>query len=393
MNSKQNLNSCKLQQLIGDRLRTSPQQRITFAEYMDLVLYDPNYGYYGSGTVAFGAEGDFFTSTSVGADLGELLAVQFQQMWHKLNCPHPFTLVEMGAGNGRLAADILNFLRGNYPEFLSALRYIIVEQSPVLRQQQQELLSDWTKINLNWQTLAELPPNSVTGCFFSNELIDAFAVHLVTIADRDLQEIYLTLDEGNLREIVAPLSTPKIAAYFDLIDIDLLDRTYDNGYRTEVNLAALDWLDTIAHKLQQGYILTIDYGYPASRYYSPQRNQGTLQCYYQHRRHHNPYVNLGYQDLTTHVNFTALERQGELSGLERIGFTQQGMFLMALGLGDRLNELSSGKYKVTEILHRRDALHQLINPAGLGGFGVLVQGKGLNAQQQTLLGLTIPSMI
>ena len=393
MNSKQNLNSLKLRQLIGDRLKASPQQRITFAEYMDLVLYHPDYGYYGSGMVDFGAEGDFFTSASLGTDLGELLAVQFHQMWHKLDCPHPFSLVEMGAGNGRLAADILSFLQGNYPDLMAAVRYIIVEQSPVLRKQQQELLQDFAEIDLSWQTLAELPDNSVKGCFFSNELIDAFPVHLVTIEDNNLQEIYLTAADGNLRETIAPLSTPKIAAYFDLIGIDLLDRTYGNGYRTEVNLAALNWLDTLAHKLQQGYILTIDYGYTATRYYSPHRNQGTLQCYYHHRRHHNPYVNLGYQDLTAHVDFTALERQGELSGLDKIGFTQQGMFLMALGLGDRLNQLSSGKYNVREILHRRDTLHQLIDPAGLGGFGVLVQGKGLDTQQRTLLGLTTPPMI
>ena len=189
MNSKQNLNSSQLRQLIGDRLRTSPQQRITFAEYMDLVLYDSNYGYYGSGIVGFGAKGDFFTSASLGADLGELLAVQFQQMWHKLDCPDPFNLVEMGAGNGRLAADILNFLQRDYPDLMAAVRYIIVEQSPVLRKQQQELLQDFAEIDLSWQTLAELPDNLVIGCFFSNELIDAFPVHLVTIEDNNLQEI------------------------------------------------------------------------------------------------------------------------------------------------------------------------------------------------------------
>ena len=137
-------------------------------------------------------------------------------------------------------------------------------------------------------------------------------------------------------------------------------------------------------------MITIDYGYTADKYYHPQRNRGTLQCYYQHRYHHDPYINLGYQDITVHANFTALECQGKLWELEKIGFTQQGLFLMALGLGDRLNELSSGKYNVREIFQRRDALHQLINPTGLGGFGVLIQGKGLPEKARCLSGLDLP---
>ncbi|MGK7894450.1 MAG: SAM-dependent methyltransferase, partial [Xenococcus sp. (in: cyanobacteria)] len=116
---------------------------------------------------------------------------------------------------------------------------------------------------------------------------------------------------------------------------------------------------------------------------------GTLKCYYQHRHHNNPYINLGRQDITSHIDFTAIENQGIKSGLETIGFTKQAMFLMALGLGDRLQELSSGKYKIQEILQRRDALHQLINPTGLGGFGVLIQGKNLTKEQHNLQGMKI----
>lgn len=391
MNSTKYINSQKLRALIWERIETSPQQRITFAEYMDLVLYEPTYGYYSSGVVNIGAGGDFFTAASLGADWGELLAIQFKEMWHKLNCPNPFTLVEMGAGNGRLAVDILNYLQRDRSDLISSLQYIIVEHSPQLKKQQQKLLQEFSELNLTWKSLSELPDDSVNGCFFSNELVDAFPVHLVTTDGNNLQEIYLTLQDGNLAETTSTLSTPNIAAYFDLIDINLLNEAYSDRYRTEVNLAALDWLKTISQKLKQGYVLTIDYGYTSHRYYSPQRSQGTLQCYYQHRRHHNPYVNLGYQDITAHVDFTALERQGELSGLELIGFTKQGMFLMALGLGDRLNQLSSGKYDFRQILQRRDALHQLIDPAGLGGFGVLVQGKRVNSEQRSLKGLTIPS--
>ena len=208
-----------------------------------------------------------------------------------------------------------------------------------------------------------------------------------------LKEIYVTREQNKLTETYGEISTPKLQDYFNLVDINLPTKDYPKDYRTEVNLAALDWLSTVSHKLQKGYLLTIDYGYPATKYYHPQRYQGTLKCYYQHRHHNNPYVNLGYQDITAHVDFTALEKQGELCGLEKIGFTQQGMFLMALGLGDRLKELSSGKYDIQQVFRRRDALHQLIDPTGLGGFGVLIQGKNLQTQEKSLKGLTIPPMI
>ncbi len=230
------------------------------------------------------------------------------------------------------------------------------------------------------------------GCFFSNELVDAFPVHLVTKNEGELQEVYLTLEQGKLTETIHSLSQEKINQYFDLVGIDLSQPQYPSNYRTEVNLNALDWLSTVNNSLKRGYILTIDYGYPAAKYYRPSRSQGTLQCHFQHRRHNNPYANLGYQDITAHVDFTALERQGELCGLKTLGFTQQGLFLMALGIGDRLNELSSGKFDVTQIFQRRNALHQLIDPTGLGNFGVLIQGKNLTDSEQSLQGLTAPPM-
>ena len=238
----------------------------------------------------------------------------------------------------------------------------------------------------------DIADNSIVGCFFSNELVDAFPVHLITKNGDRLEEVYLCLEQGKLSETTQPISSDEINQYFDLVGINLLDPQYPLLYRTEVNLNALDWLSTVAAKLKRGYLLTIDYGYCADKYYRPSRDRGTLQCYFQHRRHNNPYANLGYQDLTAHVNFTALERQGELSNLETLGFTQQGLFLMALGLGDRLNQLSSGKFDITQIFQRRDALHQLIDPTGLGGFGVLIQGKNLTASEKSLKGLTIPPM-
>lgn len=389
-------NSQFLINIIRDRIATSPSQRITFAEYMNLVLYHPQYGYYSSGTVAIGAKGDFFTSSSLGSDFGELLAEQFIDIWHILGCPTPFILVEMGAGSGLLASDILSYLQNNNPDLLAILEYIIVEQSEGLIERQQDLLKSWLEndINISWKSWQEIPEESIVGCLFSNELVDALPVHQIILVEGELKEIYIGYSQERFIEIIDDIFTSKLAEYFNLVGINLLSDTYSDGYRTEVNLSALDWLETVSKKLKRGYLLTIDYGYTAQRYYNPQRNRGTLQCYYQHRRHNDPYINIGTQDITTHVDFTALERQGELCGLQKVGFTQQGLFLMALGIGDRLNDLSSGKFNFQQILQRRDALHQLIDPAGLGGFGVLIQSKGLSQEEnaRSLKGLIQPSL-
>jgi SAM-dependent MidA family methyltransferase len=390
-------------QAITHRIITSPQKRITFAQYMEMVLYHPEYGYYSSDAIKIGFRGsDFFTSASLGADFGELLAKQFYQMWEILDQPIHFDLVEMGAGQGILASHILNYIQQEYPDFFGAVKYIIVEKSQSLKQQQQQRLQDFA---VNWCNLEEIPSKSINGCFFSNELVDAFPVHQFILAAGELREIYVTLAELNreiseiqiirdplFMEAIGEPSTPQLGEYFKLVGIDLSQNTYENGYRSEINLAALNWLGIVADCLERGYVLTIDYGYPAHRYYNPRRSQGTLQCYYQHRHHDNPYINIGQQDITAHVDFTALSSWGERCGLKQVGWTQQGLFLMALGIGERLAALSSGQQPISQLLQQRERLHQLINPGGLGNFGVLVQSQGLTEKQasQPLQGLVVP---
>ena len=398
-------------QIIAHRIITSPQKRITFAEYMDMVLYHPEHGYYCSDAIKIGFRGnDFFTSASLGADFGELLAKQFYQMWEILDKPIHFDLVEMGAGQGILASHILNYIQQEYPDFFAAVKYIIVEKSQSLKQEQQQRLQDFA---VDWCNLEEIPSKSINGCFFSNELVDAFPVHQFILAAGELREIYVTLAELNPEiseiqiirnplfiEVIGEPSTPQLGEYFKLVGIDLSQNTYENGYRSEINLAALNWLGIVADCLERGYVLTIDYGYPAHRYYNPRRSQGTLQCYYQHRHHDNPYINIGQQDITAHVDFTALSSWGERCGLKNMGWTQQGLFLMALGIGERfslseverLAALSSQQQPISQLLQRREGLHQLINPSGLGNFGVLVQSRGLTEQEasQPLQGLVVP---
>ena len=386
---KQDSNST-LGNLITQRIAESSQQRLTFAAYMELALYHSEQGYYATNAAMIGASGDFFTSPHLGADFGELLAEQFVQMWDILQRPTPFTLVEMGAGQGLLAGDILRYVQRQYPEFLRSLEYIIVERAAALIAEQQRQLKPLAEsgIRLHWRSLEEIVPHSITGCFFSNELVDAFPVHQVTVRSGQLQEVYVTVGQDEkepvpFSEVCGPLSTPRLVDYFNFAGIDLAAPAYPDGYRSEVNLVALDWMRLVADRLQRGYILTIDYGYTTTRYYSPTRAQGTLQCYYQHTHHANPYIHIGHQDITAHVDFTALERQGEACGLTTLGFTQQSLFLMGLGLGDRIVALSQSTATdasaMQPILQQRDALHLLINPMSLGNFGVLVQAKGLTS--------------
>jgi len=372
--------------IIKDKIANSPEQKITFADYMDLVLYHPQQGYYTSGQVDIGKAGDFFTAASLGSDFGELLAENFVEMWEKLGQPNPFDLVEIGAGKGELAHDILSYLSQHYPHCLPALHYHIIEQSPALREEQQEKLKTWqNEITLRWETWEEIPDSSLVGCCFSNELVDAFPVHRVQIEAGTLKEIYVTVSEDKetspFTEVTDNISTPQLKEYFQTVGITLPSNEYPEGFQTEVNLAIPSWLATVSRCLNQGYLLTIDYGYPAQKYYHPQRYTGTLQCYVQHQRHNDPYLLIGQQDMTSHVDFTAIETYGKQYGLEFYHFTQQALFLMASGLGDRLNQLSQGGFNVMEVLQRRDALHQLMDPMGLGGFGVLLQGKGVQAAE------------
>ncbi len=385
---------------IRQKIRRHPQGRISFAEYMDAALYDPAEGYYSRGA-KLGAMGDFVTSSHLSSDFGELLAQQFVQIWEILGSPPKFDLVEMGAGQGILAVDILRFIKQKYPDFFDSITYIIVETSAALRQQQQQIQG----ANIRWLSWDELPDESLCGCCFSNELVDAFPVHRLQWQDGQWQECYVTWDEGNgeetagftagFKEELGPLSTPALAAYFEQVGV--ADQEWPDGYTTEVNLAALSWLEMLARKLKRGYVITIDYGYEAHRYYHPQRSRGTLQCYRQHRYHDDPYCFVGEQDITAHVDFTALQRQGDRLGLDPEGFTPQALFLMALGLGDRLAALGRGSQPargadILRVMQRREVLHGLLDPQGLGGFGVLVQSKGLAGDRPPLKGLTTPRM-
>ncbi len=289
-----------------------------FRDFMELALYHPEHGYYGAGRAQLGRGGDFFTNVSVGPVYGRLLAVQFEEMWQHLGRPSPFTIVEQGANDGTLAADVLHVCRAQMPDFFAAMRYELIEGQDVLKARQQEQLGEFTN-KAHWRaSLDQLPP--FTGVHFSNELADAFPVHLVRYRNGDWRELYVTADLG-WRE--CPVDDGKLRAA--LADVPPIE-----GYTTEVNLEALRWAESLSAKLDRGWILTVDYGFPHWLYYSPERKHGTLECYASHKKGLDPLADPGHCDLTAHVDFTSLARAFENAGTQVVGFTDQHHFLTGL---------------------------------------------------------------
>ncbi len=390
-----NLENAALHKLIKAEIAQA-RGRITFARFMELALYAPDEGYYTSRVGLIGAKGDFYTAPHLTPVFGQLLARQVAEFWRRLGQPTDFQLVEMGAGQGLIASDILSEFYNNEKELWSNFSYIIVERSTPLKEGQRRRLKavpDGAALleKVSWRDLSEFEPESVTGCFFSNELVDAFPVHLVQLENGEWREVYVGLNvAGEFQEEIGPLSTSTLENYFKLSGLD--PASYEEGYRTEINLAALDWLQTVARALHRGYLLTIDYGYLAEKRYHPRRREGTLQTYNGHQVGTNPYLNLGHQDITVHVDFTALVKTGEAEGLNTEGFTTQAAFLLSLGMGEILANLSAPGAQAgrspKELLTEIEVLKRLINPAGMGNFGVLIQSKAVAENPTRLSGLT-----
>jgi len=355
---------------------------IPFVRFMELTLYHPQFGYYmrppDEGTERIGWSGDFYTSSDVHSILGQALAKQARQIDAFLGHPTPFTVVEMGAGKGLLARDFLQALLAQQDSLSERLRYILIERSPVMRESQRQHLGAWLNRPglVAWvESLDGLAPQSVTGLFFSNELVDAFPVHRIQMAGGRLQELFVDYQDGKFSEALRPLSTPQLAAYLRRLNLVLPE-----GYRTEINLCAQEWMKQVAQTLDRGVVLTIDYGHTAQDLYGPDRPRGTFLCYYHQMTSENPFERIGFQDMTAHVDFSGLATVGEEAGLSVTGFTNQMSFLVGLGIEDMIAQLEP------ESPEFRAAIH-LLKPDGMGRtFKILVQHKGI--EQPALAGLT-----
>lgn len=336
---------------------------------MDIALYEPGLGYYMKDTARIGKEGDFYTSPHLHPIFGAMLGRQMLEMQHFLNNTEVFHIVEMGAGIGYLAKDILDYLivskKGE--NFFNAFKYTIIELNPAIRAKQQELLADH-KDKIEWvSNLDELEP--FIGCFLSNELLDAFPVRIVEM-DRDLTEIYLSVSDDKLIEIRKPPSK-EVMQYLKEFSIDL---SCMQPCRTEINLRIKDWLLQLNEKLKEGFILTIDYGYPSIEYYTEERNKGTLLCYHKHQISENPYINIGEQDITSHINFSSLHKWGDEMGLKTVGFCPQGTYLISLGIDEVIAELYGESPDAYDDLAK---IKGLIFSEGMGeSHKVMIQYKG-----------------
>jgi SAM-dependent MidA family methyltransferase len=346
--------------------------RITFAEYMDACLYHPQHGYY---TKADQSERrDYITSVDVTPVFGRLLSRQFHEMWTVLGRPQPFMLVEAGAGTGGLAKQVLDCARESLGEFYSATRYVAVERSAVRRKAQIQNLEDHIA-NERFCSSDELPAEILHGCIFSNELIDAFAVHRVQRANEELREIYVTLAQNEFRDELDPLSSIGIAEYFDAQGITLRE-----GQMAEVNLSACNWIEDAARRLNRGFVLTIDYGDEAQRLYDERHMRGTLLAYDRHRVAEDFYRSPGAQDLTAHVNFTAIDLWGARGGLIPVGFTSQTNLLLAVARHSNFADLEGAEASEHEKMASRSQFKTLIHPEGMGeAFKVLIQQKGIDS--------------
>lgn len=367
-----------LKQKITNKIKS--EGPISFETFMSIALYDPEFGYYTRPSAIIGRAGDFYTSPHLHMIFGMMIGRQMEEMWEVMGRPDRFQIVEMGAGMGHLAKDILDYIVTR--ELSGHIDYSIVELNPAVREQQQTLIGAHAG-KVRWFTgLADI--GTVEGCFLSNELLDALPVHLVVKRD-ELMEVFVSMADEHghtLTEVERPCNST-IGAYLQDFSADL-----PKGYKTEVNLKIKDWLAEASKKLERGFILTIDYGYSSAEYYSEERSAGTLLCYYKHQVNEDPYQHIGEQDITAHVNFSSVRKWGEELGLRTEGYCPQGTYLVSLGIDEVITEMYGDSPDSFSTQKNRGFLVDpfemakikgLIFPQGMGAsHQVMVQSKGIN---------------
>ena len=330
---------------------------------MELALYHPYGGYYTSPD-RVGADGDYFTSPAAHPAFGALIAVQLRRMWEVLDSPSKFTVVEMGAGSGLLARDILDYAGRMPGSFAQALRYVALDRYAVA--------GGPASAGVERIVAAGVPIRNVVGCFISNELVDSFPVHRFQVHEGTLREVFVTLDEsGALVEAPAEPSTPRLAERLDLLATSLPE-----GFQGEVSLGIRPWMEEVSLALARGFVLTVDYGYHAEELYSPERSAGTVQTYYRHAQGGGPYVRIGRQDITAHVDFSLVESEGAAAGLRSLAVVPQSAFLRRLGFDAMRRRLRAMDFGQRDRDANAMAMLELVKPGGLGSFKVLAQERG-----------------
>lgn len=362
-----------LQDLIANDIRRNSGW-ISFAQYMELTLYAPGLGYYSGGAAKLGKDGDFTTAPEITPLFGAALAHVAADLMAQTS-PQ---LLEFGAGTGKLAHDILTELDAMG---MAVHRYYIVEVSGELRARQEETLRNFPQV-----TWLDRFPSAFSGVVIGNEVLDAMPVNLVVKTEAGWQERGVGVSPSGFVFQDQPCDAALQAAL--LAQIPQADEL-PVGYVTEVHPIATGFMHSLAAMLNAGYdeaghgsaAILIDYGFPAHEYYLDQRAQGTLMCHYRHHAHPDPFYLPGLQDITAHVDFTAMARAAIDSGLDLLGYTSQAAFLLDAGIGDLLLRISPED--LLRYLPQANALQKLISPAEMGElFKVLVLGKNAQLSDQ-----------
>jgi SAM-dependent MidA family methyltransferase len=357
--------------------RINREGALTFRDFMQAALYDPEHGYYNTARSKIGPEGDYYTSGNVHPAFGAVLARSFVELWNEVpRAAERFTIVEMGAGTGQLASDILTAMRDEHPAIFDCLSYVIVELSPAMVERQRARLAGFDR-RIQWRRIEEVERDPLTGIFFSNELIDAMPAHRVRFAPGRIEELYVIAklasesdEEGRLALTWGRPSTDKLAEYIERIAAPVRE-----GQIIEINLDAVAWLAGLSQAINRGFLVTIDYGDLASHLCGPDRAGGTLRSFYKHRLVDSPLERVGEQDITASVNFTALIEYGRDFGFEKVSYERQTAFLIRMGLIERIAAMQDASNSVDD-LKERLAVKNLFVPGGVSdNFRVLIQKR------------------
>lgn len=335
---------------------------ISFARYMELALYAPGLGYYTAGAHKFGEAGDFITAPELSVLFGKTLAHQMQQIMAQ-SAPH---ILELGAGSGKLAVDILTELAD-----LNALpdSYSILEVSADLRQRQRALMQEKLPHLLARVQWLDALPENFSGAMIANEVLDALPVHLVDWRDGTVLERGVVANDAGFTYATRDIADPALLTVVQNINVP-------DDYQSEICLAARGLIQSLAACLEQGALLFIDYGFGASEFYHPQRNRGTLMCHYRHHAHDDAFYLPGLQDITAHVNFTDIAECGIDAGLELLGYTNQAFFLINGGITDLLAQQDPENLRTYLPLSAQ--LQKLTSPSEMGDlFKVIAFGRGM----------------
>ncbi|NIP31817.1 MAG: hypothetical protein GTO02_20125 [Candidatus Dadabacteria bacterium] len=344
---------------------------ISFKRFTELALYHKEFGYYSSGKTKIGKDGDFYTSPCVHSGFGEVIC-NFIVKSYKTFKLSGFNIIELGAGKGYLALDILNNLHDKYPKIYNDINYKILEVNKSYIEEGKKLLKPHSTRIKYYNSLKSLKNKKIKGVVISNEFFDSFPFHRLKFSNNEYYEAFVVSKKNNFDDIYLPLKNRQLATYIKDLDIK-----FEEGQEFEINLEARNWLDTINFILEKGLVLTIDYGYLADELYAPHRNRGTYKCFYKHNLNSKPYTNIGEQDITADVNFSDLIEYGSQIGLSTLKYTTQGQFLIDWGILKILE-------KYTDIKHEKErlALKNLFMPNLMGNrFKVLIQSKKIKSEE------------